>query len=123
MNFDRLDEDHASFRFGWWSRATVVRQGHPSECGLACIAMLLAYHGQSISLSDLRRRLALSNRGMTLAQLVSAADQMDLQTRALRIEIDEVRNLRLPAIAHVDGNHFVVLDRVVGRRVTIFDPR
>jgi len=122
MNFDRLDEDHASFRFGWWSRATVVRQGHPSECGLACIAMLLAYHGQSISLSDLRRRLALSNRGMTLAQLVSAADQMDLQTRALRIEIDEVRNLRLPAIAHVDGNHFVVLDRVVGRRVTILDP-
>lgn len=122
MNAEVQHDDSARLRFGWWPHMGVVRQGHQSECGLACIAMVLNYHGNPISLAELRHKLALSGRGLNLSQLASAADQMGLQTRALRIEPHDLRNLRLPAIAHVDGSHFVVVTRVGQRSVTVLDP-
>lgn len=122
MDAEARQDDTARLRFGWWPHMDVVRQGHQSECGLACIAMVLNYHGNPISLAELRHTLALSGRGLSLSQLAGAADRMGLQTRALRLELHDLRNLRLPAIAHVDGNHFVVVTRVGRGSVTLLDP-
>ncbi|MCL1634921.1 peptidase domain-containing ABC transporter [Luteimonas sp. SX5] len=122
MDAERLEREPVQLRFGWWSQTAVIRQGQQSECGLACLTMLLNFHGNSISLAELRQRLSFSGRGLTLSQLSSAADQMGLQTRALRIEPEDLRNLRLPAVVHVEGNHFVVITRVGRRTVTVLDP-
>ncbi|MGO4778739.1 cysteine peptidase family C39 domain-containing protein, partial [Lysobacter sp. 2RAB21] len=45
-----------------------------------------------------------------------------LQARPLRLELDELDQLRTPCILHWDLNHFVVLARVRGQRVTVLDP-
>lgn len=108
--------------FGWWPQVDVVRQEDASECGLACLTMILNYHGNAITLAELRKKVAYSGRGLTLSQLTNAADLTNLQTRALRIELSDLINLRLPAIAHVDGNHFVVVAKVGTRSITILDP-
>lgn len=49
---------------------------------------------------------------MTVTQLMRHAAEIQLASRAIRLDIDELKLLKLPAILHWDLNHFVVLSRV-----------
>jgi ATP-binding cassette, subfamily B, bacterial CvaB/MchF/RaxB len=100
-----------------------IRQSEAAECGLACIAMVLGYHGHNIDVGSLRRRHPTSLNGLTLLGLISIATRMELSARALRLEPEQLGLLRLPAILHWDMDHFVVLSRV-GRRcvLIVHDP-
>lgn len=100
----------------------VVFQTQVAECSLACLAMILAEHGDHISLRELRAQFSVGARGVNLAQLVEMAEQCGLKTRALRVEIDELDKLKLPAILHWDLNHFVVLTKVGRKRCIVHDP-
>lgn len=112
----------ATLNFGFRRRVPVVLQTEAAECGLACLAMLLAYYGHPIDLATLRRRYSVSLKGATLRHLMEIAGAMGLCVRALRLEMRDLSRLRLPCILHWDLNHFVVLEHVGSRAVTINDP-
>ena len=97
-------------------------QSETSECGLASLAMVLCYHGQDMNLAELRRRASMSLRGSTLADLTVIASRFGLESRALRCEPEDFRQLRHPAILHWEFNHFVVLVKLKRNRVLIHDP-
>jgi ATP-binding cassette subfamily B protein RaxB len=97
-------------------------QSEAAECGLTCVAMVAAHHGHRVNVGGLRRRFPGSMKGATIAELIAVASELELSSRALRLELDELPKLQLPAILHWDLNHFVVLQSVSGRRVTILDP-
>ncbi|NTI26914.1 cysteine peptidase family C39 domain-containing protein, partial [Rhizobium rhizogenes] len=42
------------------SRIEPLLQSEAAECGLACLAMVAGYHGHRVTLSELRRRHAVS---------------------------------------------------------------
>lgn len=94
----------------------VILQSESSECGLACLAMLANYHGYHSDLADLRRRFSISLKGATLAQIARHASAMQLSTRPLRLNLDELAQLNLPCILHWRLNHFVVLKKVQRNR-------
>ena len=48
----------------------IVLQAEYSECGLACLAMVAAYHGQQESLLSLRERFQTSQQGVNLHHLM-----------------------------------------------------
>ncbi|WP_174297452.1 peptidase domain-containing ABC transporter [Sphingomonas bacterium] len=100
----------------------LVRQAEAAECGLACLAMISAYHGRDVDLSTIRRRFSLSMKGMTLRTLVDVASATGFSARPVRCEPAELKELRLPAILHWGTNHYVVLEKVTRRRVRISDP-
>ncbi|MFD1111000.1 peptidase domain-containing ABC transporter [Pseudoroseomonas ludipueritiae] len=100
----------------------VVIQSEAAECGLACLAMLASHHGQRVDLAAMRRRFATSLKGMSVRDLVGVGGRMGLATRALRLEMEDLRKLRLPCILHWDQNHFVVLARLTPRGAMIHDP-
>ncbi len=104
------------------ARLPALLQTEVAECGLACLAMIAASHGYEIDLNTLRRRFPVSVKGTTLKALIEVAGQLGLASRALRLEPEHLRELRLPAILHWDLNHFVVLRSLGRRRVTIHDP-
>ena len=104
------------------SHLPIVRQTETAECGLACLAMISAYHGHRIDLNTLRRRHPVSLKGVTLRSLIQIANQMDLACRPLRFELGQLRQLQLPAIVHWDMNHFVVLKSVTRRGIAVHDP-
>lgn len=109
-------------QFSLSNRAPVILQTEAAECGLACLAMIASYHGHKINLNGLRAQHAASLRGSTLADLIQIADQLQLASRPLRLELDHLTALKLPCILHWDFNHFVVLTRVQHDRVTVHDP-
>ena len=99
-----------------------VLQTEAAECGLACLTMVSAAHGQRLDLHALRSRFATSSKGATLKQLVDQAATLGFSSRPLRLELDELAQLQTPCILHWNLNHFVVLKKVGARRVVILDP-
>ncbi len=114
----------SALELGLWRRASVrlVRQTEIAECGLACLAMVSNFHGLDVDLGTLRRRFAPSLRGAALRSLMGVADQLGLATRAIKVQMDGLEHLHLPAILHWDMSHFVVLERLERRRALIHDP-
>jgi ATP-binding cassette subfamily B protein RaxB len=100
----------------------LVRQSEVTDCGLACIAMVADHHGLAIDLGTLRRRFGVSSRGAALKTLMSVADRLGLMTRAVRLPLEAIGELQLPAILHWDMNHFVVVERTAGSRALIHNP-
>ena len=112
----------SSLSFGYGKSLPLILQTETAECGLACLAMVLGYHGVQTDLATLRTRHAVSLKGMPLATLVKLAGQERLGTRAVRLEITELAQLRLPAVLHWDLNHFVVLKQVGAGHLVLHDP-
>ncbi|MBL8882694.1 MAG: peptidase domain-containing ABC transporter [Hyphomicrobium sp.] len=100
----------------------VITASEAAECGLTCMAMIARYHGHDIDLNGLRQRYALSLAGTSLRSLMGIADELGFSTRALKVEMSALGRVQLPAIAHWDLNHFVVLKSVGPRTITIHDP-
>ncbi|HAW9397712.1 TPA: peptidase domain-containing ABC transporter [Escherichia coli] len=106
----------------WQRRVPVIHQTESAECGLACLAMICGHFGKNIDLIYLRRKFNLSARGATLAGINGIAEQLGMATRALSLELDELRVLKTPCILHWDFSHFVVLVSVKRNRYVLHDP-
>ncbi|MBX3599179.1 MAG: peptidase domain-containing ABC transporter [Rubrivivax sp.] len=107
---------------GGASRVPVILQTEAAECGLACLAMVAGAFGLDTDLPTLRQRFSVSLKGVTLADLVRMADELQLNSRALRAELDELGQLQRPCILHWDLNHFVVLVALRRGEALIHDP-
>ncbi len=103
-------------------KLSVVLQSEAAECGLACLAMIANFYGRNTDLTTLRASCDISLKGTSLAALIELAARQDLAARPVRLELDALHRLRLPAILHWDFNHYVVLHQVEGERVVILDP-
>lgn len=104
------------------SRVRLVRQTEIAECGLASLAMVANYHGLDIDLGTLRRRFAPSLRGAPLHSLIGLADKIGLTPRAVKLPLEELKNLHTPCVLHWDMNHYVVLERIKGDKALIHNP-
>ncbi len=107
---------------GFGRKLPAILQTEAAECGLACIAMVASYHGYRTDLPSLRRKISVSLKGMALPQLMQIAGTINLQCRAVRVELETLPQLSTPTILHWNLNHFVVLKQVRGNEVVIHDP-
>jgi ATP-binding cassette subfamily B protein RaxB len=81
-------------------RVKLIRQTEIAECGFACLAMIAVYHGHRIDLGTMRRRFAPSLRGAPLKALMGVADRIGLAPRPVKLSLEEMENLHLPAVLH-----------------------
>lgn len=103
-------------------RIKPIRQAEAAECGLAALAMIANWWGHDLDLGSLRARFGVSSRGIGLRALMQTADALELAPRPLKIGLDQLSSIQLPAILHWDMNHFVVLERVSNGKARIVDP-
>lgn len=109
-------------QLSWGTHIPVILQTEASECGLACMAMLLAQHGTITDVATLRSRHGAVPQGMTLLDLARVAKAEQLTTRAVRVDLKDLKQLRLPAILHWRMGHFVVLRGIKGEKYDVIDP-
>ncbi|MGC1303734.1 MAG: peptidase domain-containing ABC transporter [Caulobacteraceae bacterium] len=103
-------------------KVPVFTSSELAECGLACLAMVGRFHGHDIDLNGLRQRFSTSIAGVTVATIISIADQLSMSSRPLNLEIDMLSHVRLPAILHWNLNHFVVLTAINSKGFVVHDP-
>ena len=104
------------------AKLPVILQTEMTECGLACLAMIARFHGHDIDLNVLRRKHLVSMTGASLKSVIAIADSLQLSSRPLRLDMDHLEKLQLPAMLHWDLNHYVVLKSIKGDRAEIIDP-
>ncbi len=109
-------------KFSGAKRLPMIVQTEAAECGLACLAMVAGYHGYKTDLTHLRQTYSISLKGASLDELMEISDKMHMSTRALRLELEHLPQLKTPCILHWDMNHFVVLKKVNKTSVEIHDP-
>ncbi len=109
-------------QFWHWNKLPIIIQSETAECGLACLAMVANYYGYRTDMLSLRRQFNMSIEGVTLHDVMQFADKLALSTRPLRIELNDLVDIKKPCILHWDMNHFVVLKKVDSKHIVIHDP-
>ncbi|KDV97083.1 ABC transporter family protein [Raoultella ornithinolytica 2-156-04_S1_C1] len=117
-----LDSIFKRINFSMKNKVPVIIQSESTECGNACLSMICGFYGKDIDLFNFRNRYGSTSQGATLNVLAAIAQKAGLKTRALSLDIAEIKELRLPCILHWSLNHFVVLVAIKGKRFIIHDP-
>jgi ATP-binding cassette, subfamily B, bacterial CvaB/MchF/RaxB len=111
-----------ALQWGWRRKLPVMLQTEAAECGLACLAMIARFHGHDVDLPSLRRKHSTSLKGANLTRVMELAGRLGFETRPLRLELEELPELKTPCVLHWDLNHFVVLKQATSRGAVIHDP-
>lgn len=103
-------------------RVPVLLQLNTTECGAACLAMVLEYHGRPTRVSEVRDVTGVGRDGLSAGAIVSTASHFGLRMKAFSLQPADFPNVPLPAIVHWDFDHFVVVERWSPKAVTIVNP-
>jgi ABC-type bacteriocin/lantibiotic exporter with double-glycine peptidase domain len=100
-----------------------VQQLEWTDCGAACVAMVLAYFGRDVTLDEVREIVGGGGReGADALSLRRAAEWYGLRARGISLDIEHLRFLPAGSILHWEFNHFVVFERLTRRGAEIVDP-
>ena len=103
-------------------RVPEITQMSKTECGLACLAMVLSYHGRQTSITELRAQSGLGRDGLSALSIVKIARNYNMRVRAISLQNSDFRDVLLPAIVHWEFNHFLVVERWSLKGVDVVDP-
>jgi CRP-like cAMP-binding protein len=99
-----------------------LAQKEDNDCGVAALAMVALAHGRRVSVELMRQQIGVQPQGASLQELQRAAGQLGFRAEAVRIGLSHLSAVRLPAICHLAGGHYVVLFELVLGGVIVGDP-
>ncbi|MFP2933204.1 peptidase domain-containing ABC transporter [Pyxidicoccus sp. 3LG] len=103
-------------------RVPFVAQLAATDCGAACLSMVLGYWGRRVGLDEVHAATGLTLRGVSATALLEAGQRFGLVGRAARADIDELHLLEPATILHWEFRHFVVFERLTSKGVELVDP-
>lgn len=99
-----------------------VAQHSNVECGVACLAMVLEYHGKHVAREALRQALGPTRDGVRAGHLLRGARHFGLRARGVKAELDALAQVPRGSVLHWQFNHYVVLQGVGKGYADIVDP-
>jgi ATP-binding cassette, subfamily B, bacterial HlyB/CyaB len=110
----------------WWRKFTkrypFFEQQSAADCGAACLVMVGRYWGKNLSINRLRDLANISRSGASMRSLSAAAESLGFATRPVKASLDKFAQQPLPAIAHWQGKHYIVVYEITKKQVIIADP-
>jgi ATP-binding cassette subfamily B protein len=103
-------------------RFPLVRQVDEMDCGAAALAMICRHFGRRVSLARIRQLAHTSLDGTSLRSLCSAATELGLAARSVKVSRQNLDALPLPVIVHWQGYHWIVLYDTGPNYVRVIDP-
>lgn len=100
----------------------IFLQMHASECGAACLGVILGYFGRWVPLTELRERCEVSRDGSSAASIRRAANFYGLECGGLSLRAESLKLLELPLILFWQFSHFLVLEGFDNRFYYLNDP-
>jgi ATP-binding cassette subfamily B protein len=109
-----------------WERLTksypFFAQHSASDCGAACLVMIGRHWGKHFSANKVRELTNVNHSGASLPALAVAAETLGFISRPVKASLDKLAEQALPAIAHWQGKHYIVVYEITKKRVIICDP-
>jgi uncharacterized protein len=112
---------------------SIVRQRYDFSCGSAAVATLLTYHygrptPEQLPFSEMWKagdQKVITKSGFSLFDMKNYFQSIGLRAEGYRMNVDDLRKSKRPAIVLLDLNgfkHFVVVKGVQGNTVLVGDP-
>lgn len=103
-----------------------IKQEGLKDCGVCTLYNIIKYYGGSIDINKLRELTKTDSNGTNIYNMVNAANNLGLISKAYKCELNDLCSLKLPIIAHLqfENNyyHFVIIDKIIDDKLIIFDP-
>ncbi|HLK99989.1 MAG TPA: peptidase domain-containing ABC transporter [Myxococcaceae bacterium] len=103
-------------------RVPLVRQLSEIECGAACLAMVLGYHGKPTRLEEVRQVMGAARDGVSALDILRTARAFGLRGRGVSIDEEGLSFLPQGTILHWQFSHFVIFERVSRGYIYLVDP-
>lgn len=87
-----------------------ILQMEATECGAASLGMVLARHGRFVDLDELRTACGVSRDGATARNILVAARNYNMKTRAVKREPEDLKDLTFPLVIHWKFYHYLVVE-------------
>lgn len=97
-----------------------IEQLTTSECGLACLAMIMSEYKVDCSMTKLRSQWQVGRDGLTFRDIKKIANYYGLNCKGIRT--NDIKLVEYPGIIYNGENHFLVVKSVKNEVMTIFDP-
>jgi ATP-binding cassette subfamily B protein len=98
------------------------RQRGAHACGTTCLAMIFSFFGVPNVQTLLGELAGVRPPGTDMASLAQLARDFGFDVQGIQIETGTRLDVPLPCIAHIDGNHFVVVAETGDGVVYVNDP-
>ncbi len=109
-----------------WNKTKKIpyrQQTSASDCGSACLAMVLGYYGKDIPQEEVRNIVGVSRSGANALNVLQAGRWYGLRGRGVNLtDISKLTHLPAGTILHWDFRHFVVFEKLRRNEVHILDP-
>ena len=110
----------------WWQHLTkrypFRKQNSAADCGVTCLVIIGQYWGKNFSINKLRSVANVDRSGTSIKGLVTAAEYLGFAPRPVKSDLVAIAKQQLPAIAHWEGNHYVVIYEISKKKIIIGDP-
>jgi len=98
-----------------------LRRYPRQDCGVNCMLVLCKLENLPVEKAELSRLVHVEDYGTTMLSLSSALQTLGFGTAGVRTTLPELADIGLPAIAHLSGNHFVVLADTTREKTVVVD--
>ncbi|MFK7049277.1 peptidase domain-containing ABC transporter [Flavobacterium davisii] len=97
-------------------KITFFNQLESTDCGAACLAMIISYHGKKVTLSQVKEQFEFTRIGVSIQDIVEVASNIGFQTTPLKLTQQELEEIPLPSILFWKQDHFVVLEKITYKK-------
>ncbi|MDR2121779.1 MAG: peptidase domain-containing ABC transporter [Flavobacteriaceae bacterium] len=106
------------------NRIVFYHQLESTDCGAACLAMILSYFGKNLSLSYIKTLFEFTRIGVSVQDIIDASKKVHLNSVALKVTPSELEEIPLPCILYWKQDHFVVLEKISEKKksYSLIDP-
>lgn len=107
------------------SKIKKVLQHDETDCGAACLSIILQYYGKTVPLRRIRSAAGTDSVGTSGFGIVKGAEKFGLSCKGLMSpEKDKINTIPLPAIFHIKehSDHYVVIYKLNKKFIYISDP-
>ncbi|SIQ61534.1 peptidase domain-containing ABC transporter [Priestia flexa] len=101
-----------------------IEQMEHSECGLACMAMILNYYNYKITLTEIREQFGTGKKGTSFSNLVDISGFYNLDAKVYKVDNLNQQLISYPSIVFWENKHYVVLEKVSkdNKKFKVIDP-
>ena len=88
-----------------------VTQLQESECGPACLSMILGYYGRFLSLYELSEKCGVTRDGSKALTLINVAESYGVELQPKRLRLKTIKKEEnIPCIAYWEYSHWIVIE-------------
>ena len=97
-------------------------QQSASDCGCACLVMIGRHWDKRLAVNRVRQVANVNRSGASLRSLAAAAESIGFASKPVKASFDKFTQQSLPAIAHWEGKHYIVVYEINRKHVIVCDP-